>query len=321
MNWRKNMVLVVGGGIAALLIIAALVMLFRFQAGHREVSGQLDSALSRLQQLNNRKPFPSRENIALVEKNLQVEQASALELQAALQRGQLTPDAIEPAEFAPLLERVHKRMVKRADEAGVALPDAFTFGFGRYAAGELPAPTAIPRLVIQLKAVDAVCGLLFQSRIGELLSIEREVFESGEVTPAEELSDLRLRRRQAATTTAPVVSRVPPAQTNDLYGVERITVSFLARETAAWDALNALARSPLFIVVADISLENTLAAGGLLGKKQPPAAIGGEQAVAAGVARYPTHDERVVAGREPVRVNLVLDIYQFSNQIAEEAAP
>lgn len=320
MNWRKNMVLVVGGGVAALLIIGALVMLFRLQGGYGTVSSELESALSRIQQLNNRRPFPSRENIALVEKNLEIEKGAALELQAALQRGQLSPEAIEPAEFAPLLERVHKRMVKRAEEAGVALPDAFSFGFARYAAGELPAPAAIPRLVVQLKAVDAVCALLFQSRISQVVSVDREVFEAGETAPTDDIADLRARRRQAVTVTTPAVSRVPAAQTNELYDVERITVSFQARETAAWDVLNALARSPLFTVVSDFSLQNSLAAGGGLGKKQPPTALGGEQAIAAGLARYPSHEERVIAGREPVDVSLVIDVYRFSSKLGEEAS-
>lgn len=323
MNLRKNMVLLVGGGTAALLLLGTLVMLFRFQGGHREVSGQLESALSRLQQLNNRKPFPSPENIAAVEKVLDAQKSAATELQAALQRGKLTSESIEPAEFAPLLERVNKRIASRALESGVKLPDNFDFGFSRYAAGELPAAAAIPRLVVQLKAVDAICSVLFQARAAELVSIDRMVFESdGEAAASEDVVDVPQRRRQqvAGKVAATVAAKVPPAATNELYDVERVNVTFLARETAAWDALNALARLPLFVVVSDVRMENTLAAGGLLGKKTPPAAVGGEQAVAAGMARYPSHEERVVAGREPVRVSLVLDLYRFSDQISEEVS-
>lgn len=322
MNWRKNIVLVVGGGIALLLLVAVVILLLRFQGQYRTASGELASAVARLQQLNNRDPFPSPENIAVMQENLKAVQASAVALNDTLQRGQLAPEAIEPAEFAPLLERVSKRLGARAAEGGVVLPDKFTYAFARYAAGELPAPAAIPRLVVQLKAIDAVCSLLFQARISELVSIDREVFEAGEASAeTEETIDPRRQRRVAAAAAAPTATAVqlPPPETNDLYGVERLTITFAARETAAWDALNALARSPLFLAVVDVRVENTAAVAGNIGKKQPPGALGGEQAAAAGLAHYPSHDERVVAGREPVRVSLVLDLYRFSDRLREEA--
>lgn len=318
MNWRKHMILAVGGGVAALLLLGAIVLLLRFQGQYGAVSSDLRSALDRVQQLNNRDPFPSTQNIAIVRGNLETLEAATRQLQETLQRGQLEGDAIEPAEFAPLLERVTKRLMSRADESGVALPEKINLGFARYAAGELPVTSAIPRLVVQLKAVEAICGILFQSRVSQLISIEREVFE-GSDTSGEDVA-VEGRRRRVGTSAAPAAPSLPPPATNDLYVVERLNVSFTARETAAWDVLNALTRAPLFLAVVDLQMENVAAAAGDIGKKRPPAPIGTEQAIQQGTARYPSHDERVVAGRELVRVNIVIDLYRFASGVMKEEA-
>lgn len=317
MNWRKHMILVVGGGIAALMLAGAAFLLLRLQGQYGAVSSDLQSAMNRLQQLNNRDPFPSRENIDLVRGNLETLSAAAAQLQETLQRGQVEGDAIEPAEFAPLLERITKRLGARADEAGVALPERGSLGFGRYAAGELPVTSAIPRLVVQVKAMEAVCSLLFQSRISQLVSVEREVFEGAE--PSAEDAASEGRRRRTAISSGPAAPSLPPPASNDLYAVERLTISFTARETAAWDALNALARAPLFVAVQDVQMENMAAAAGDIGKKRPPQAIGTEQAIRDGLGRYPSHDERVIAGRELVRVNLVIDMFRFASNATQEA--
>ncbi len=320
MNWRKHIVLIVGGGLAVLLLLAALAFLIRFQSRYAAVDGELANARTRLQQLMTRSPFPSTNNIAKQRENLAQLQEQAAQLEALLQRNQIKPDKMEPAEFAPELEKTSRRLVQRAKEAGVDLPERFAFGFPRYAAGELPSQDAVPRLALQLRAVEVVCELLFQARVLQVDGLDRERFdESGEQAQAVQAS-ARSRRGQAES--APVVAQVPMAETNELYGVERLTVAFTAHERSAREVLNALLRHPLFISLADIRIENKLAAEGKLGKKQPVKPLGGERP--AGVApQYPSHKDRVIAGpeREYLAVTLVLDLYQFHDTFKTEAKP
>jgi hypothetical protein len=70
-------------------------------------------------------------------------------------------------------------------------------------------------------------------------------------------------------------------------------------------------------------LENQLAAAGLLGKKQPVNPLGAENNPNAPSApsQYPAHEDRVIAGREPVVVRLVVDAYQFHPAFQPPEAP
>jgi hypothetical protein len=71
MNWRKNIILVVGGGICLVLIVAAAFMLFRYRSSYAGVASQAQAAEQRLQQLNQRNPFPSEANVLVTQTNLQ----------------------------------------------------------------------------------------------------------------------------------------------------------------------------------------------------------------------------------------------------------
>ena len=75
---------------------------------------------------------------------------------------------MEPAQFAPLLEKVSREVSGKAQAAGVKLPERFSLGFARYMAGQLPVAADIPRLVVQARSISAVCGILFDARIAEL---------------------------------------------------------------------------------------------------------------------------------------------------------
>ncbi|HMP75900.1 MAG TPA: Amuc_1100 family pilus-like protein [Kiritimatiellia bacterium] len=317
MNWRKHMVLLVGGGIALILLIVALVFLFRARGNFERKNDELAQSLRKLESLTRRNPFPSPANIQVLEANLAAIRDAAGDLQETLAKGQVSPDPIEAAQFAPLLEQSSKRLVARAGELGITMPDRFSLGLDRYAAGELPSRQAIPRLVTQLKTMEALCGILFQARIHTLMGIEREPFELAAQPEQEEFTGMRRR----ATVQEPTVSQraaiVPKSAENPLYEVERVTITVLARDAAVWDVLNLMASSPLVASVVDVQLVNTLA--DQLGKAQPVAAIEADKAPAGVPLRYPTHEERIVAGRELVRATILVDVYRFVQDIKEDA--
>ncbi len=323
MNWRKHMVLMVGGGLSGLLLIASLVLLVHFQREFGTVSRDLDAARTRLQQLTQRNPFPSVKNVEVTSQNLEQVKAMALDLQGMLQQAQIIGEAMEPAEFAPLLERTIRQLNQRAQEAGVIFPEGFAFGFARYTAGELPLQADVPRLVAQLRCVEALCGVLFQARVARIDTLNRELFDSATEVAGQAAVTTRSRTRVVDPVAAPVT--VPPVVSNELFGAERLVVSFQARETAAWDVLNGLARNPVFMAVADLDLENVLAASGQLGKKTALTPIsGGDKAASSGLVlplQFAARDDRVVGGREWISVGLVVDVYRFNSVFQKEAAP
>ncbi len=315
MNWRKHMVLVIGGGVALLLMILALIFLLRAKGEYSRVNDELENSMRRLESLSRRTPFPSPDNVRRMEENLEALREKASEIQAFLQKGQVPQESIEAAEFPPLLERVIARIKQRAAESGVLLPEQLNLGLARYLAGELPSNEAIPRLVIQVNTMAALCNLLFQSRIQSLVGMDRQAFELAATPTADE--PVVVRRRVAVDAPTVTQSQLPPVAENPLFEVERITVVFTARDAVIWDVLNLLARSPLIAAVVDVQLANTIS--DKIGKAQPVAPIGGDQPGMASITRYPTHEERVVAGRELVQATMVVDVYRFVRDLKEDA--
>ncbi len=315
MNWRKHMVLLVGGGVALVLLIVALIFLLRARGEYARLNQELENSMRRLETLSRRDPFPSPTNIRQLEENLSALRELAGQVQSMLQKGRIEPESIEAAEFAPMLERTIARLTQRASESGVLLPERTSLGMARYAAGELPARDAIPRLVIQLKSMEAICRLLFQARVHSLVDLERQTFEVAAQAVADEPV---MTRRRGAEAQAPTPTQIPMPAENPLYETERITVTFQARDANVWEALNLLARSSIIAAVVDIQLANTIA--DKIGKAQPVNPVGGgEQAGLQAAARYPTHEERVVAGRELIQATVTVDVYRFVQDLKEDA--
>lgn len=322
MNWRKNIILIVGGGIALLLLIVAFVFFFKSKREYGRLNNELGQAMSRLETLTRRSPYPSAENIKQVDANLESLKNAVGVLQETLQRGQVVAEKIEPADFASLLERVSKRLHRSAVEAGVTLPDRFTLGLARYAAGEQPAREAIPRLVVQLKDLEVICQTLLQSHIQSIVSVDREAFEGGAAAQAQPDDSAGLRRRRVtedSQSPTVAIAYMPMPASNTLYEVERFNVTFQGRDAAVWEALNQLAKSPLLITVVDVQLSNL--ASDKLGIAVPVSPLNADKnspTFNPALARYPSHDERIIAGREMVQATFVLDVYRLVREIKED---
>ena len=329
MNLLKYKGLLVGGAIVLVLVLASIGGLLHFQGVYSKAARELKSANDKLDRLNRRNPFPAEENVTIIQQNRDALNAFLASLQHDFRAGQVAEETMEPARFANLLEKNIRDLTVKATNMGTKLPERFALGFGRYVAGELPAVADIPRLVVQTRTVSAVCDLLLEARIGELVSVERTPFEAH---GAEGGPKVDIRAALAGTPDAPTTQLLslplPPAQSNDLFVAERLAVTFLAREHSAWEVLNALARSPLFAVVVHVEIVNDanpktpgVGRDGHAAPGLPPAvAPGAPPPVAGAPIIYPSREERVLAGRENVRVGLVIDVYRFAGAPAAEGA-
>lgn len=330
MNVKKHIGIIIAGILGLLLLGGSVFLLVGFYGKYAQVEKSLNQQLNRFNALIRRNPYPSASNVELACKNYEDLQQYANRLREALQQGQIEPEQMERADFPPLAEKTLRGLWDAAAQSKCTFPDGFAFGFQRYIAGELPEPVNIPRLVVQLKTVDALCRLLFSSKISALTDIVREEFDKGPVA-AESEEDSRGRRRRDRS--APAVSADAAAsgirQENGLYSLEKITLKFTCRENAVWDLLNEMVRSPLFVVVTSIEFqspiprverisyaqyqENKIRAGA--GQKLTPAQQAKIQQIRDDkVYAPPAKEERVVAGREEINVILKCDVYRFRNE-------
>lgn len=344
------MVLIVGGGAAAVLLIIALLMLFRFQRAYQRVNSDLKSAMSSLNRLYRLDPYPSEENVLLVQTNLTVLQGYFSELYASLRKSQIEPAKMEPAEFPLLLDKTIEKLRLRARAANTVLPARFPFGLDRYTVGTLPNQQDVPRLVVQLKTIEELCGLLYDSGISEIVSIQRPLFEQGAAEESFVGGPMgRGARRQMLDMPSEETTRNPQQSEwrdpSGLFVREGYTVTFKAKDQAIWAVLNGLDRSKLFAVVSRVELANESplprpavaaktpapAAGtgpgpraGMVWPGMAPAIMGSSggaaQPQAAPAEKVVSHEERIVAGRELVKAIVDVEVYRFVTPEEEEKA-
>jgi hypothetical protein len=332
MNLRKYMLLVVGGGITLVLLVAATMLLMRYREKYVDVNQRMDTSLRALDRLRKRDPFPSHENVEQARQNKKELEKFRATLMADLQKGQTPIQDMEAAEFRQLLEVTlsgPKGLRLAGRGANVVLPDLFAFGFDRYVRGALPETEHIPRLVDQLNMVKRLCEILYDAQIAELQSITRDQFElEAEAGPEGDIPEIvtrSRRRRGPAPAPEPKVKKPEKAsKARELFTRERISLTFLAREKALWTVLNELARNERFMAVTNVEF---LSGDGPAARPTgPPGAAPRPETMGAdgpgfGVAEAAPlgHDERVVAGQERIQVRLSVEIYRFGTPESAEA--
>lgn len=332
MNFRKHSTLIIGLGIAVVLLVIAVVLLVGYRSAYMDSRAALDSARSRLSSLNNRNPFPSDANVQATREQLELVKSNYTGIADRLRANQLTVEAIEPAKFALLLEETVRRIRTFAASEGVSLPAEAGLGFKEYAAGKLPPndPAVMDRLVVQIKAIEDLVALLIGAKINSIDGLQRDMFEvEAEAQPAAEEGG-RSARSSGPDREAPAPVRlpggIPAAPNSDLYSTERLTVEFTARESALWEALNRIAASKVTYVVVDMAVTSTAANLGKpvdLKAKFGGARSGGTPGQPAATVALDSipREERIIGGREPLKVKLVVDMYRFHETVGGEGAP
>ena len=344
----KHIPLLVSALVAALLVVIAVIMAARAAFEFGTVKGGLRDKQNQLQALENRKPYPSETNI----EKLRAEQGrlgDALKnLEKEISRQQFQPTDMEPAQFRLRVENTFRGLHERAMANKVILPERFTFGFDRYVR-DLPEPEFLPRLQMQVSWIEDVCKVLLDARIHEVIKIERHVFEEEALHEAEAGGAPApgaappMRRQMAEESGGGGDGLTQPSKgylkdPDELFVRERMVFTFIAREPAVWQILNALPKISSFNVVAAVEFQNEsnrpervdvktgeaskasapagLFAGGVEAPSMPALAAAGTNAP----PRMLSANERVVAGRaDLIRVRLVLDFYQF--KVVSEESP
>ena len=342
MNIRKNLSLAVSAGVTIVLIVVAAVFMVRFAISYGTVTWNLRTQQEKLQRLNDRRPYPSEENIRQLEANREALAAILRRTQEDLSRGQYEPPALEPARFSQELRGMSERLNRVAASRNIAPPPpSFGYGFEQYFKGVPPRKDEVPRLLLQVNAVESVCRALYEAGITEILKVERQNFEEAGAGggPETDMSGLAVRapfEERGAGGFGGRLDGRPMADPDGLFSWERVAVEFTTRESGLWAALNGLARAGAYTVVNSLTIVNENARPAIKtqdgGEKatrgtegapvayRPPSPPAGDAfppgmapgAAGALPARPLKREERIVAGRdELLRVRVEADVYRF----------
>ncbi|MBO4286634.1 MAG: Amuc_1100 family pilus-like protein, partial [Kiritimatiellae bacterium] len=258
---RKHLSLVIGG--VVFLVLAAVLgwLLFANLQKYGEAAGERDTASQKLRRLVKREPFPSRENVEAVRQQMESFTAYLGTLSEKMREGQMPEEQADYSQFAGLYEDMLSRMDREARAKNVSVPPNFAFGFQYYAAGNLPMADETPHLVLQLRTVEQLCSILFESGISTLLSVERPVFEEAALNEArnanEENEGGRRRRRMEENAAAEAAPTGLYADPDGLFTREHYVFAFRAKDTALAKVLDRLSSGQPYAVVTKLDVSNT----------------------------------------------------------------
>jgi hypothetical protein len=323
------MPLLIGGLVVLLLALVLGYLLFSAKSRYSEEASALSSVQSRLQRLSSRPVFPSEVNVQTMGKQLDIYQDYLTGLYESMRGGQAATQPIDRDGFRRMLETVLGKLLNDARSKSVAIPADFSFGFQRYVAGNPPAEEEMPRLVDQLQSVAALCGILYDAGIGELVSVDRTVFEKdAQAAPVEEEFNRRsLRNRPNAEAVAPRTDLFKDP--DGLFTKEHYVFSFRAQDGAIWKVLHRLSQGVPFVVVTKLDISNPARPAVVLPKAEekpaPPKPVATGGWVAPGSATPVAREEsvvlprelRVVAGQELSNVRMEVDLYHFAEAASD----
>lgn len=308
-----------GCWICALLLLIEGVCLFMIKSELAKQKKTLDRNQRHLAQLNNRTTFPSMENVRLLREKLSNLEAGVSDLENDLMRDPFPSDAVESADFLARAQDVIERFKNRAKHAGVALPETMEAGFAKYTRGGMvPDVELVPRLCRQLYSVERVADVLVRSGVDSIDRLTREEFETDEKPVPMEPRRRRPRsERSRLKVPHPAVDSDFAGQANGLYSMERINVTFTAKEDALWRVLDLIATAPHCMAVAEFShsTQSTILS---YNPETVKRGSGDEDEtvryLAEGILVGKTalsRPERIISGQESIKVWLVVEVYNI----------
>jgi hypothetical protein len=314
MNLQRNRFLLVVGGVCGTLLLIEVVSLVSAYAGFSKEKKKLSESYRRLSQLDNRAPFPSIENVKVLEENRDALEYHSVELVAGLKRDPFPQDTVEATEFSARAQDVIERFRRRAERSGVKLPESLEVGFAKYASGgAVPAVQYVPRLSRQLYSMERVADVLVRSGVDSIDSLTRDFFETesrpDQVMHGRRRSGTRSVDRKSAYLTA---SKVHP---DNLYYSEQIGVVFSASEDVVWRVLDMFAATPHVMAISEFSHK----ANSTILKYNPDDVVRGrehatQKYLSEGILTGEhalSRSERIITGNETVQVRLVVNVFNF----------
>ncbi|MGC1482046.1 MAG: Amuc_1100 family pilus-like protein [Chthoniobacterales bacterium] len=248
MNWVKSNPFLTGLISVTLIITAALgYFLSAAYSDYTTVSEEYDARVGRLQQLQNRAPFPSEKNnqdFAALVGDYGVSYEALL---AELTKMQLPLEEISPQAFQDRLRAVVSEVQAAAESKNITLPADFYLGFDQYQ-GTLPSDNAAGPLARQMAAIKSIVDRLISFRVAEISSIDRTPLPEENKGPAP-LADDKMNRTgpgAAKTNEIPEIAQAFPFE-----------ISFVTEQGRLRQSLNSIVTNEQFFIIRNISVVNT----------------------------------------------------------------
>jgi len=275
MNKTRIILAATGGVLALAALVMAVLTWLAFAERTEALEGGEDGeglagAVSSVERLLTKKPFPSEENRRRLDDNRRkVEDWCAAARHAASRGDWCAPKGVTPAQFKEQIAADVKALLARKDP--VVKPD-FAFGpFKDYLADKMPSPAQLPRLQRQWYDLMSLVDVLSTNGVREVVDLQVVDRTETEAQAAQAAKGKKPAARSAAKKTAAKPEVCEPS-------VETYRLTFVAKPAAFAGALRELSFQDRFTVVESFGFvrDNDTIAEALGGgeKKEKAAATG-----------------------------------------------
>ncbi len=298
MNWVKNNPFLTAFLVVVILVAGALGYFLNVAYGkYAAVSELYDTQVGKLQQLQNRTPFPNAANNDAFTASLEDYSKESDAFLEHLAETQLPYENITPQAFQDRLRAVVSEIEAAAQARNVELPENFYMGFGKYQ-GTLPNDRAAGPLARQLAAIKILVDRLIEFRATSISAVNRtELSEESGRPPTPRPNNNRAGNAKDAE--APAIMTKAPFE-----------LIFVAEQGRVRQILNAVASSEQFFIIRNLTVVNSQLEGPSRTEEFADSAFSADPSVT-GTPDAPG-SLKVIVGREKLTVAALIEMVTFT---------
>jgi hypothetical protein len=300
MNWfKENPILT---AILAILLAGAGAMTYFAIDAWAQYDAAVENYTTQLKNVDaikKKSPYPSEAVFKKHEEYRKQYSESLDAFRVSLSKMEVPLEPITPQEFQDNLRNAVNNIRAKAQEKKVKLPEKFYLGFEDFQS-QLPTPEAAPILNREFKTIQKLVNQLVDWKVDSIDLLDRK-------QPAP----------QAAPTPPPAQGKKPAdaAPAAPKIGVSYLTLTFTSSLEKCRYALNELPKSKEFLIVRNLSIENTKPAPPSRNPKteqeNPAQPLAGKDS---------PKTIQVIVGTESVKSSLSIEILDFPDLKLEGAA-
>lgn len=254
MDFKENRILIVGGGLLGILLLACLYFLWSARGEYKKLVEQGTGRVSAVQQLQRAIPSPNPDNVKIAEENRAYYEKFLNTYSNLIWKANPQPLVVEPEVFQQRVKGVVQGMQARKKWPGMEVAPSFAFGFPRYAVeGREPRREHLPRLTVQRQILTQLLRILGNSGVKKVIRFGREKFDApvGDTPGGGGGLGIPFSPQGFGANPAPEAEEELP-----LWSSESYQLDFLCDEEALRKVANGINRLPYQVKVTQIAFIN-----------------------------------------------------------------
>jgi hypothetical protein len=173
MAWiKRNLFFVIGAAVGLILTGYCSYLLYKSLGDNAGVSDDYKTTLSSLQDLQQKSPYPSKENVQAAKADRDRVHKFLADFTKRFEPFP-APVLTDEKGFQAYLDDTLVRFRSQAQDAGVLLPEDFEFAFGGLAGKLTYPPENIGPWMQQMEEIGSILNVLYQAKINALLALGR----------------------------------------------------------------------------------------------------------------------------------------------------